>query len=215
MRSLKSIRTLGTLLFLTLASVSIMLAQGPSGPPPPPTSNNSSTISGSISQLNYGPEMEVASFLVNGNTLVTFPPHVGWALSSILKPGQSVQVTGYGNSTPSGMQRIELQTVNTGGRTFTVPQPGQFTSYTASGKVTQLNYNREGDVDGFMLDNGVFAKTPPPLSASVTANVSVGSQVSVTGYSHRTMSGQTVVDVQSINGQPMAAGPPSPPPLPR
>ena len=159
MRSLRSIKTLGTLV-LAMASVSIMLAQGPPGPPPPPTANNLASISGSISQLNYGAEMEVTSFLVNGNTLVTFPPHVGWALASTLKRGQSVQVTGYGSSTPSGMERIELQTINAGGRTLTVPQPGQFTSYTGSGKVMQLNYNREGDVDGFLLDNGVFAKTP-------------------------------------------------------
>ena len=214
MRSLRSIRTLGTLV-LAPASVSIMLAQGPPGPPPPPTSNDLASISGSISQLNYGTEMEVTSFLMNGNVLVTFPPHVGWALASTSKRGQDVQVTGYSRSTPSGMQRMELQTLNAGGRTLTVPQPGQGTSYTASGKVMQLNYNREGDVDGLLLDNGVFAKTPPPLSASVTANVSVGSQVSVSGYSHQTMSGQTVVDVQSINGQTLAAAPPGPPPPPR
>jgi hypothetical protein len=199
---------------LTLAGASAMFAQAPpQGPPPAPGAYAS--VSGTISQLNYGPEMEVTSFLVNGNTLVTFPPHVAWALSSTLKPGENVQVAGLPGATPSGMQRIELQTLNAAGRTFAVPQPGQFTPYSGSGKITQLNYNREGEVDGFLLDNGVFAKTPPPFSATLTSMVSRGQEVSVTGYSHEAISGRTIVDVQSINGQTIAYGTPGPPPPPR
>jgi hypothetical protein len=68
-------------------------------------------------------------------------------------------------------------------------------------------------VDGFLLDNGVFAKTPPPRSSNPA--VSVGTPVSLTGYSHKAMNGQTVVDVQSINGQTLAYAPPGPPPPPR
>jgi hypothetical protein len=194
-----------------LFAASVLSAQA--GPPAPPPANfgSSGSVSGAISQLNYGPEMEVTSFLVNGNTLVTFPPHEGAVLSSILNAGESVEVSGYASSTASGMQRIELVTLNAGGKTLSVPQPGQFASYSGSGKVTQLNYNREGDVDGFLLDNGVFAKTPPPVRASLGSAVSVGSQVSISGYSHLTMNGRTVVDVQSINGQTIAYAPPGPP----
>src|SRR5262245_9754513 len=68
----------------TLAGASALFGQAPpQGPPPNPGAYAS--VSGTISQLNYGPEMEVTSFLVNGNTLVTFPPHVALALSSTLK----------------------------------------------------------------------------------------------------------------------------------
>jgi len=199
---------------VTLGSPSALFAQGPP-PGPPPDPGAYASASGTISQLNYGPEMEVTSFLVNGNTLVTFPPHVAWALNSTLKPGENVQVTGYGGATRTGMQRIEMQTLNAGGRAFTVPRPGQFTPYNGSGKVTQLNYNREGEVDGFLLDNGVFAKTPPPCGATLASIASVGQQVSVSGYSHQAMNGRTIVDVQSINGQTIAYGPPGPPPPPR
>jgi hypothetical protein len=200
-------------LALTLSAAPLLFAQGP---PPPPGSplgaGGSASVSGTISQLNYGPEMEVTSFLVNRNTLVTFPPHVAWALGSTLRPGENVQVTGYGSATVTGLQRIELQTLNAGGKTFSIPQPGQFTSYTGSGRVIQLNYNREGDVDGFLLDTGVFAKTPPPFSATLASTAAVGSQVSLTGYAHQAMNGRTVVDVQSINGQAIAYAPPGPPP---
>jgi hypothetical protein len=196
---------------LTFACASLLLAQAS----PPPRSPSNGSVSGTISQLNYGAEMEVTSFLLNGNTLVTFPPHVGLALNSALKAGENVEVSGYGSPTPSGMQRIELQTISIGGKTLTVPQPGQFTSYSTSGKVIQLNYNREGDVDGFLLDNGVFAKTPPPFSAALGSMVSVGSRVSLTGYSHQTMGGRTVVDAQSINGQAIAYAQPRSPQPPR
>jgi hypothetical protein len=206
--------TICSIVALTLAGASALFSQAPpQGSAPSPGAYASA--SGTISQLNYGPEMEVTSFLVNGTTLVTFPPHVAWALSSTLKPGENVQVTGYGGTTLTGMQRIELQTLSSAGRTFTVPQPGQFTPYSGSGKVTQLNYNREGEVDGFLLDNGVFAKTPPPSSATLASMVSVGQEVSLAGYSHRAMNGRTVVDVQSINGRTIAYGPPGPPPPPR
>jgi hypothetical protein len=212
MRSLALIAK-GAVVSLTFACASLLLAQAP--PPPPQSPSNNSSVSGAISQLNYGAEMEVTSFLLNGNTLVTFPPHVGSALNSILKAGENVEVSGYGSPTQSGMQRIELQTISVGGKTLSVPQPGQFTSYSSSGKVIQLNYNREGEVDGFLLNSGVFAKTPPPFSTTLSSMVSVGSQVSVTGYSHQTISGQTVLDVQSINGQTIAYAPPPPPQRPR
>lgn len=198
-----------------LAAASMLFAQA--APPPPPAANfgSTSSVSGAISQLNYGPEMEVTSFLVNRNTLVTFPPHIAAALASVLNPGENVQVTGYASATTTGMQRMEMVTLNSGGKTFTVPQPGQFTAYNGAGRVTQLNYDREGDVDGFLLDNGVFAKTPPPVSASLASTVSVGSEVSISGYSHQAMNGRTVVDVQSINGQTIAYAPPGPPRRPR
>jgi hypothetical protein len=211
MRSLVLIAKSG-IASLTFACASLLLAQAS---PPPPSPNNNGSVSGTISQLNYGAEMEVTSFLLNGNTLVTFPPHVGLALNSALKTGENVEVSGYSSPTPSGMQRVELQTISIGGKTLSVPQPGQFTSYSTSGKVIQLNYNREGDVDGFLLDNGVFAKTPPPSSAALSSMVSVGSQVSLTGYSHQTISGRTVVDTQSINGQAIAYAQPRPPQPPR
>lgn len=205
-----SLPTISIAAFFLVAASYLSAQAGPPGPPPPPF-GSSGSVSGTISQLNYGPEMDVTSFLVNGNTLVTFPPHVGPGLSPILRSGETVEINGYTSSTASGMQRIELVTINAGGKTFSVPQPGQFTTYSGSGKVTQLNYNREGDVDGFLLDNGVFVKVPPPASATLGSSVQIGSQLSITGYSHQSMTGRTVVDLQSLNGQTVAYAPPGPP----
>lgn len=81
------------ILVLTLASARALFSQGPPQGPPPDQGSYTS-VSGTVSQLNYGPEMEVTSFLVNGRTLVTFPPHVAAALGSALRAGESVRVTG-------------------------------------------------------------------------------------------------------------------------
>jgi len=206
--------TKGWIAVLTLSGVSALFAQAPPLSPPPNPGTEAS-VSGTISQLNYGAEMEVTSFLVNGDTLVTFPPHVALALSLTLQSGENVQVTGSGDTTVTGMERIELQALSVARKTFTVPQPGQFTPYNGSGKITQLNYNREGEVDGYLLDNGVFAKTPPPFTRTLTSTISVGQQVSLAGYSHQTVNGRHIVDVQSINGQTIAYARPGPPRPPR
>lgn len=191
-----SLRSAAKYVYLTLLFSAPLFAQVAPPPQRPADGGSYASVSGAISQLNYGPEMEITSFLVNRNTLVTFPPHVGWTVSSALKVGENVEVTGYGSVTASGLSRIDLVSISAGGRTFSVPQPGQFTSYTGSGTVTQLNYNREGDMDGFLLSNRVFVKTPPPFGTTLTSLVAVGSQVSVSGYSH-----QAPVGVKITNGQ--------------
>jgi hypothetical protein len=194
------------------------LAYTQTRPPGPQPIGAYATITGAISQLNYGPELEVRGFVLNNNTIVTFPPHAGVTLSPVVKSGDNVTVSGYQSNTYSGLQRLDLTSLTdaTSGKTFTIPQPGQFTSYGGEGRVTQLNYNDQGEVDGFFLDNGVFAKAPP-FSAALRSMVSVGSSATIEGYAHQTVSGRTIVDVQSLNGQAINYGPrgaPPPPPSP-
>jgi hypothetical protein len=166
------------------------------------------SVSGVISQLNYGREMEVIGFVVEGRTLVTFPPHLGAALSPLLQAGERVEVAGYGRRTASGMPRIELATLAVAGRSFSMPRPWQFTSYEGSGKVTQFNYNKEGEVDGFLLEDGTFCKTPPHVSQTLMTILSLGMEVLVAGFAHETITGKSVVDVQSINGRQLGHAPP-------
>jgi hypothetical protein len=159
------------------------------------------SVSGVISQLNYGREMEVTGFVVEGKTLVTFPPHIGAALGQVLQPGERVEVAGYGRRTASGMPRIELVTLAIAGKSFSMPRPWQFTSYDCSGRVNQFNYNGEGEVDGFLLEDGTFCKTPPHLSQMLMTILSIGTEILVAGFAHETITGKAVVDVQSINGR--------------
>ena len=54
---------------LSFAGAYALFAQAP-----PTAAGADASVSGTISQLNYGPEMDVTSFLVNGNTLASNPP---------------------------------------------------------------------------------------------------------------------------------------------
>jgi hypothetical protein len=65
-----SLPKVSTAAFFLLAASYLSAQAGPPGPPPP-SFGSSGSVSGTISQLNYGPEMEVASFLGPVHTIVT------------------------------------------------------------------------------------------------------------------------------------------------
>ncbi|HZQ50668.1 MAG TPA: hypothetical protein VFB14_00635 [Bryobacteraceae bacterium] len=81
------------------------------------------------------------------------------------------------------------------------------------GVVRQLNYDRGGAVNGFVLDNGTLVFVPPFDSGNPSA-IRPGARVQYSGNARQTPAGRTVVDVQSItvNGQTLtlAAAPPPP-----
>jgi len=199
--------------------------RGPRGGPPPgpapAPAGVYTTVSGAISQFNYDREAEVEGFLLNNNTLVHLPPEAAPHIGLSVRSGDSLQVSGYAQTSPAGLQTIEAQNVQdrTTGKTFSVPQPGTAAPYSGSGRIRQLNYGPDGAINGFWLDNGVFA-TVPPFSANNPSSIRVGATISYTGYARNTISGKTAVDVQSVSvdGQPLAlgmngpGGPPPPPP---
>ena len=199
----------------------------PGGPPPgqaPVQAGTYTNVSGTISQLNYDREAEVEGFLLSNNTLVHLPPRAATRIGVTVRKGDNVQIAGFAQTSPSGLQSIEAQSIQdrTSGKTLTVPQPGAAAPFSGSGRIQQLNYGADGAVNGFVLDNGALA-TVPPFSASNPSSIRVGAPVSYSGYARSTMSGRTVVDVQmlSVNGQVLtmgpvgtAGGPGAPPPPP-
>jgi hypothetical protein len=215
-------------------SATLLTAQPP---PPPPLPLAASTVTGTISQLNYGPDGRVEGFVVTPNILVSLPPD--WAIEVELLARTGNQVTAIGTFTPapSGMQILEVQTLTVAGRTLTLAEPSPPVPYAASGIIRSLNYGRQGEVNGFVLENGILARTPPMGTSDVSV-VKPGATISISGFARSTPGGRTVVEVQSItaNGQtismnamppagpgpgrgPMGrrgplAGPPPPPPPP-
>ncbi len=113
--------------------------------------------------------------------------------------------------------------------------PAAPTQYSGRGTIEQLNYDRGGSVNGFLMSNGVLVLTPPmngPTDGNMGApTMRKGSAVNVQGMSRQTMSGRKVVDAQSLKvgdqtivfamggprrgpGGPGAPPPPPPPPAP-
>jgi hypothetical protein len=159
-------------------------------------------MSGTISQLNYNPDGDIEGFVVNGSTLVHLPPPMLRAAEGLHK-GDGIEVQGLEHSSGAGLSVLEAQSIQdrTSNKKLALPSPGGPAPYTSSGKVQQLNYGPDGAINGFLLDNGTLA-TMPPFSASQPSAVRVGSSVSVAGTARATMSGRTVVDVQTITVNP-------------
>lgn len=218
-----------SMLACSLASIGV--AQEPrgrhyGGPPtgPAPVEGTYTTVSGSILQFNYDREAEIEGFLLNDHTLVHLPPRVADRAGSLLRAGDSVQITGFARTAPTGFQTVEAQNVQdrTSGKTLTVPQPGPAAPFSGSGRIEHLNYGPNGAVNGFLLDNGTLA-TVAPFASTNPSSIRVGVPITYSGFARNTISGRTVVDVQtlSINGQTLTMGamrpidgPGAPPPPP-
>lgn len=193
----------------------------PGGPPPadPIQTGVLTNVKGKVSQFNFNREAEVEGFLLNGNTLVHLPPLTAARIESTVHSGDEVEVSGYAQTSPSGLQTIEAQTVQdrSTGKMLSVPQPGAAAPYSGTGRIQQLNYGRDGQVNGLMLDSGVLA-TFPPFSPANPSSIRVGATISYTGFARSTVGGRTSVDVQSIsmNGQQLmlAESRPNDPPRP-
>lgn len=194
-----------SILFLTGFVVGSLFAQ----PGAIPT-GSATSVSGTISQFNFGGEGERSGFLL-GTTLV----HVrgGTLVLSNFAVGDSVQVSGYGLTTDTGVQRVDATSVVNSARniTITIPQPGSETAYSSTGRVAQFNYGGRGEIDGLVLSDGTIVKTPPHLGSTTSTLAAVGSNITITGYARKTVLGKTVVDADTINGQTVRGGAPGVP----
>lgn len=100
--------------------------------------------------------------------------------------------------------------------------PSAPAQYSGHSRIEQLNYDRRGAVNGFLMSNGVLVFTPPTDGTTAASTMRKGSAVSVTGMSHQTVNGRTVVNAQSLKvgdqtvvfamgGPGGPGGPPTPP----
>lgn len=189
---------------------------GPPPPPPAPGYGTMTSLSGTITQFNYGPNALPESFMLNRNTIVHFPPDLGCQVSGMVKVGDNVKVDGLAYTNSYGTQSLELQDLNdsTSNQQLSVPQPWSVTAYSGSGTIRQLNYGPQGEINGFWL-NDVLVHIPP-MSPGSSSVLQVGATASVSGYAHRTINSKTAVDASSltVNGQTIPLYPTPPPPVP-
>jgi hypothetical protein len=195
-------------LFVT-ACASALLGQPPAPPPLPAASS----VSGSISQFDYGPDGRVQSFVVAPNTLISLPPDWAMQVELLAKLGDPVRATGFVAPATSGLQIMQTQTLSVAGRTLNVAEPSLPAPYAGTGVIRYLNYGPQGEVNGFVLQSGIIALTPPMGTGDVSV-VKPGANISVSGFARTTPAGRTLVDVQTItaNGQTIAMNPVPPGP---
>ena len=100
-------------------------------PPPPPCAapsqpvaaaqGVSASIRGKIRQFNYGPEGEVAGFVLSNGVQVNLGPNVGTQVASLVKLGSEMNVTGYRRQSASGRTVLDAESFTANGQTISMP----------------------------------------------------------------------------------------------
>lgn len=118
-------------------------------------------------------------------------------------------------SNPSNSKQLTAST--------SLPVPPDNDATTLTGKIQQYLLNPEGRVDGLLLNNGLQVKFPPHLNRNLVAQVSPGTDISVTGKTGvstpfgQEMKAREITNrqtQQTITNEPIADAPPPPPPTP-
>ena len=93
-----------------ICNAGMLVAQTP--PPASSIATPFTTVTGSISQFNYGPDGRVEGFVVAPNTLVHLPPDWAMQVEMLAKNGNQAKVTGSLAPAASGMQILEPQSID-------------------------------------------------------------------------------------------------------
>ncbi len=112
-----------TLVAALICNAAVLAAQP--RPPAAPAAAPVSTVSGRISQFNYGPDGRVDGFLVSPTTLVSLPPDQAIQVEAVAKTGSQARVTGTLMPSASGIQILRPQTLEVAGKTLILPVPSQ------------------------------------------------------------------------------------------
>lgn len=187
---------------------------GPVPPPPlgataplPPAAPEAGTVaSGRVQQWLINPNGEADGLLLSDGTQVAFPPHLSAAVMQMLKPGDTVQVSGW---RAPNVPVVRMQALVANGRSLTdqppapgmaPPQPrdpGALVALSASGRIERLLYTDRGDVRGVLLADKTTVRFPPHIGAMYGAQLKPGAQLHARGWGTRGAQG-TALEATSL-----------------
>jgi len=174
----------------------------PPGLAPRPISNaaSMSTTQATVARFLTNPDGDVDGFLASDGTLVRFPPHMSAQLTSTVRQGDSVQLSGWrdegGNfiaqriaDTRSGQQLIDQPPMP-----GALPLPRELrgaglSRLSAQGQVAHVTTAPRGEPDGVILSDGTVIKLTPPVAQQFGSLVRTGATVSARGYGTRNQYG--------------------------
>lgn len=175
--------------------------RGPGGPATRPA-EETQNLKGVIQSYNYAPGGEVDALMIKqGDALVqvNLPPRMGAIVPSVAAEGDEVTIVAAPRLGMPGHSVYELVSLTgKNGKQLSVPKPGDERIQHAEGNIKQLNYDREGRVNGAVLDNGDFVHLPPDRAASLKLNV--GDNLKVDGVGRPMLSGHQSIEAYSVNG---------------
>jgi hypothetical protein len=72
---------------------------------------------------------------------------------------------------------------------------------TVSGSILQFNYNRDAEIEGFLLKNNLLVHLPPHIAPSVSAMLHKGDTVNVSGLARYSPAGFQTLEAQNVQDQ--------------
>ncbi|MFD2570594.1 hypothetical protein ACFSUS_08120 [Spirosoma soli] len=176
------------------------------------------TITGAVQQLSTNDDFVFDGFMLNaGSGIVTvkFPPHLGQQIQKLVKTGTTVSVTGTAETSPRGESTFHMNSLTAGKTTVLDAPPTEpvtppvETLTNVSGKITDYRVDREGRVNGFVLDDKTVIRVPGHAAYQLTNLATKGTSISVQGYPKTIRNGQVQLEkvnivrasVVTINGQ--------------
>jgi len=177
----------------------------PDGPTPPPpvaaAPEAGSVVNGRVQQWLLNPNGEADGLLLADGTQVAFPPHLSADLMKALKPGDTVQVSGW---RAPNVPVLRAATINANGQSITdrPPTPGMappaprdpaaLSALSANGRIARLLYTDRGDVRGALLDDKTIVRFPPHVGAQNAALLQPGASLYASGWGTRNAMGSAI-----------------------
>jgi hypothetical protein len=176
---------------------------------------------GTVAQYLMNPSGEVDGLLLEDDTVVRFPPHLGAQLVDIAKPSDIVTVTGW-SSVP---RTLRAQTITNDANQRSVadapPSPGarppappadaSQQSMSVSGVVRVVTHAPRGEIDGAVLRDGTIVHVPPHAGAALATLLVEGASLAATGFGvtngYGTSLEATAIGPTPRDLQPVPAGP--------
>ena len=183
-------------------------AAQPAAPPPPPVAEpvpladaaSSATTQGTVARFLTNPDGDVDGFMTDDGTLVRFPPHMSAQLTSAVRRGDVVQVTGRREEgggfaaqrivdTRSGRQVIDEPPMRGAPPLPRAARGEGLSRLSAQGQVAHVTTAPRGEPDGVILSDGTVIKLTPPVAQQFATLVRTGATVSAQGYGTRNQYG--------------------------
>jgi hypothetical protein len=176
------------------------------------TTTTVTSVTGTITELNYGNGGEVQGFLTGTDVLLSFPSSICGGVSTLGVVGNSVTYSGTAITASSGFESVQVSsfTNNTTKATYTAPTSGSTTYGPTSGTIKQLNYAGDGSINGFLFtasSTSIFVSIGYTSNTTLSSLLTVGATVSVTGTTSPSMSAcSSTGAIESVNASSLTIG---------
>jgi hypothetical protein len=170
------------------------------GPGPLADAAPVATMQGTVARFLTNPDGDVDGFMTDDGMLVRFPPHMSSQLTSAVRKGDSVQVSGTrdegGSFTAqritdsrSGQQLIDEPPLRGAPSLPRAARGEGLSRLSAQGQVAHVTTAPRGEPDGVILSDGTVIKLTPPVAQQFATLVRTGATVSAQGYGTRNQYG--------------------------